>query len=198
VSGTRVAGAAALLAVGVAVVGCGGSSKSRLSPAARPSPTPTAAVSASVGSGRHHGHRRAARTATPSAPSFTTAADQICRNYRQQVAPLGQATTLSAQERIFGSVVGDAHAAIARLRSLSPPGTDAREFSAFVRNTARSVDDFMAAQNRTRSTQESAGVQVEARDFADFQGAAQASTAAHAAARSVGLRVCGSGGSDWL
>jgi hypothetical protein len=199
VSGPRATGAAALLAVGVAVAGCGGSSKPSRPAAAHPSsPAPIAAVSAAVGSGGQHGHRRATRKATLSAPSFTATADQICRSYRQQVAPLGQATTLTAQERVYASVVGDAKAAIARLRSLSPPGADAAEFSTFIHNTARAVNDFTAAQSRTRSTEESVGVRTEAQDFADFQGAAKAATAAHTAARSLGLRVCGSAGSDWL
>jgi len=60
------------------------------------------------------------------------------------------------------------------------------------------IDDFVAAQRRSRSTQETAGTQVEAQDFSSFQRVARDASAAGAVARRLRLRVCGSPGSDWL
>jgi hypothetical protein len=129
---------------------------------------------------------------------FASAADTICRAYRQHVASEGQATTLTAQERIYARVVDTATRAIASLRALSPPAGERATFTRYLQLTGTAIDDFVAAQRRSRSTQEAAGTQAEAQDFSSFQRVARDATAAGAVARQLRLRVCGSPGSDWL
>jgi hypothetical protein len=129
---------------------------------------------------------------------FVVKADAICRAYRSGVQSVGQATTLTAQEHIYAQVVDDARAAIDRLERLQPPAAGTSRFRSFLADTSAAVNAFVAAQSRSRSTQEATGVAVEQGDFAAFQRVGHEAAAAGAQARALGLRICGSAGSDWL
>jgi hypothetical protein len=129
---------------------------------------------------------------------FEVKADAICRAYRSGVQSVGQATTLTAQEHVYAQVIDDARAAIGRLDRLQPPAADTGRFRSFLSDTSAAIDAFVAAQSRSRSTHEATGVAVEQGDFAAFQRVGRESAAAGTQARALGLRVCGSSGSDWL
>jgi hypothetical protein len=138
-------------------------------------------------------------TAAPLArTTFASEADDVCRDYRGEVAGKGGASTLPAQEKVYATVVDDATRALVRLQALSPPAAQRRLFLRYLALTGGAVDDFAAAQGRSRSTSETTGAKVEARDLRTFALLARRVTAARAAARALGLRVCGSMGSDWL
>jgi hypothetical protein len=136
----------------------------------------------------------------PALPSarFAAAADAICGTYRRHSSATSQATTLAAQEHIYAGVVDAATEAIASLRALSPPAAERPTFTRYLQLTATAIDDFVAAQGRSRSTREATGVEVENQDFLTFQHLAHDATAADAVARKLGFDVCGSAGSDWL
>jgi hypothetical protein len=137
--------------------------------------------------------------ATPLAsPSFVSEADAICSSYRGQVKGEGAASTLPAQERIYSTVVDDATQAMVRLQELSPPAAERGLFVRYLKLTGGAIDDFSTAQRRSRSTKEATGTAVDGQDFAAFQTLAGRVTAARGVARKLGLRVCGSPGSDWL
>jgi hypothetical protein len=137
--------------------------------------------------------------AAPAArPAFLSAADAVCRSYRSEVAAQGDAGTLTAQEKVYGTVVDDATRAIVRLQRLSPPAAERPLFLRYLALTGGAIDDFAIAQRRSRSTSEKDGTSVEGSDFSTFQVLARRVTAAHAVAHRLGLRVCGSAGSDWL
>jgi hypothetical protein len=129
---------------------------------------------------------------------FVSEADSVCSDYRREVANEGAASTLPAQERIYSTIVDDATQAITSLQRLSPPGADRSLFQRYLTLTAQAIDDFSAAQRRTPSTSEATGTAVDGQDFEAFQALAGRVTAARAVARRLGLRVCGSPGSDWL
>ena len=84
------------------------------------------------------------------------------------------------------------------LTELSPPTSEAPGLRRFATMTVASVIAFAEAQSRTRSTSEAVGAQVEARDLADSARSSRDATAASAAARQLGLHVCGSPGAAWL
>jgi hypothetical protein len=84
------------------------------------------------------------------------------------------------------------------LTQLSPPTGDEPGLRRFVTMTAASVIAFADAQSRTRSTSEAVGAQVEAQDLADSGRSSRDAAAAVAAARQLGLHVCGSPGAAWL
>jgi hypothetical protein len=199
----------ALLAVAaLALAGCGSSAHtvtvtSSGSAGAGPSATASHATAndpaTSAGAGRSGSASGATSSATaPSPPRFDASADAICSSYRAAVGSAGHATTLVAQEQVFNTVVGNAERAVARLRALPVPAADAAEFGRFISLTAAAIKDFVDAQGRSRATSESSGVVTESQDFAAFQRAGRAAVAAGAAARGIGLHVCGSAGSDWL
>ena len=131
-------------------------------------------------------------------PAFLSAADAVCRSYRRQVAAEGGAGTLTAQEKVYVTVVDDATRAIVRLQALSPPAATRPLFLRYLALTGGAIDDFATAQRRSRSTSEKDGTAVEGSDFSAFQVLAKRVTAARAVAHQLGLRVCGSAGSDWL
>jgi hypothetical protein len=131
-------------------------------------------------------------------PAFLSAADAVCRSYRRQVAAEGAAGTLTAQEKVYVTVVDDATRAIVRLQALSPPAGVRPLFLRYLALTGGAIDDFATAQRRSRSTSEKDGTAVEGSDFSAFQVLAKRVTAARAVAHQLGLRVCGSAGSDWL
>lgn len=138
-------------------------------------------------------------TAAPLArTTFASEADGVCRSYRREVAGKGGASTLPAQERVYATVVDDATRALVRLQQLSPPAAQRPLFLRYLALTGGAVDDFAAAQRRSRSTSVTTGNKVEARDLRTFALLARRVTAARAVARELGLRVCGSAGSDWL
>jgi hypothetical protein len=194
---TRIGAAAALAAV--AIAGCGGSSKPQHNAVSGQPVGGTAAVApaAQKNGARASGHRGVSEH-HDSSSELISAADAICRGYRHQVGSVGKATSLSAQEHVYSDVVGAAQSALAKLRALAPPASDGPGFTLFVHQTSAAIGDFVAAQARTRSTQESVGVEAEQHDFAAFERAAHAAAAAQGAARQLGLHVCGSPGSDWL
>jgi hypothetical protein len=140
----------------------------------------------------------AAPTAPTARPAFVSAADAVCRSYRSEVAAQGGAGTLTAQEKVYVTVVDDATRAIVRLQALSPPAAARPLFLRYLALTGGAIDDFAIAQRRSRSTSEKDGTSVEGSDFSTFQVLARRVTAAHAVAHRLGLRVCGSAGSDWL
>jgi hypothetical protein len=141
-------------------------------------------------------------TASAGAPlanaKFASLADAICRAYRKHVHGANEQATLSEQEQVYAGVVDTATRSIASLRALSPPLAERAEFSRYLQLTGTAIDDFVAAQKRNRSTSESTGSSVEAQDFSSFQRVARDATAAATVAGRLGLRVCGSPGSDWL
>lgn len=134
----------------------------------------------------------------PKSSPFIRAADAVCRAYRQQVRPLGQASTLAAQEQIYPTLVADARAAVTKLQTIKAPSGDASAFSVFITNTNDAINAFVAAQDRTTSTVESQGTAMEEQDFHSYQTAIDDATTAGNAARALGFRVCGSPGSEWL
>jgi hypothetical protein len=130
---------------------------------------------------------------------FLTSADQICGNYRATVRGIGSgATTLASQEAELPNLVAATAATLKRLRALSPPRADAALAGRFVNLTATSVADFIYAQSRSSSTSESAGATSETRDMNLARRSASDAVAAAAAARRLGLHVCGSPGAEWL
>lgn len=139
-----------------------------------------------------------AASATAGGPTFASAADAICGTYRREVSPANAARTLTEQERVFSRVISAARRAISRLHQLSVPAGQLKVFRSFIDHTSAAVDEFASAQARSRTTQESDGVATEEQDFAAFQRAGRDATAGDAAAHRLGLRVCGSPGSDWL
>jgi hypothetical protein len=170
-----------------------------------------------VNPGRRHVHTRPAQvvagtggvivpavhiTLAPAAPAarpaFLSAADAVCRSYRSEVAAEGGAGTLTAQEKVYVTVVDDATRAIVRLQALSPPAAARPLFLRYLALTGGAIDDFAIAQRRSRSTSEKDGTAVDGSDFGAFQVLARRVTAARAVAHQLGLRVCGSAGSDWL
>jgi hypothetical protein len=227
---------AVVVAVGVGVAGCGGSSRGSAQPAAAAAATAAAAGGSTVASAptpaaanrsgqqapaskprRHHAAARPLKvvsgtggvivpaahiTLASAAPlvrtSFVSEADAVCRDYRGEVAGKGGASTLPAQEKVYATVVDDATHALVRLQQLSPPAAQRRLFLRYLALTGAAVDDFAAAQGRSRSTSAATGNKVEARDLRTFALLARRVTAARAVARQLGLRVCGSAGSDWL
>jgi hypothetical protein len=140
----------------------------------------------------------AAPAAPAARPAFLSAADAVCRSYRSEVAAEGVAGTLPAQEKVYVTVVDDATRAIVRLQRLSPPAAARPLFLRYLALTGGAIDDFAIAQRRSRSTSEKDGTSVEGGDFSAFQVLARRVTAARAVAHQLGLRVCGSAGSDWL
>jgi hypothetical protein len=130
--------------------------------------------------------------------SFVAKADAICGAYRDQVKGENAASSLPAQERIYSTIVDDATQALVRLQGLSPPASERRLFTRYLAATGAAIDDFSAAQRRSRSTSEATGTAVDGQDFETFQALAGRVTAARGVAHRLGLRVCGSAGSDWL
>jgi hypothetical protein len=131
-------------------------------------------------------------------PTFATAADAICRSYRKEVNPANAARTLTEQEQVYSRVITAARHAVSKLHRLSAPSAQLGGFRSFVTHTSAAIDEFASAQARSRTTQESGGVTSEQQDLAAFQRAGRDATAGDAAARKLGLKVCGSPGSDWL
>jgi hypothetical protein len=126
------------------------------------------------------------------------AADGICRSYRQQVAPLTNASGLTATEQIAPTLIGDARAAVTKLEALSAPPADAANFQQFTSMTSSAIDQFGAAQSRSASTKESVGVASEQQDYTAYESAIKDAQTAATAAQTLGFQVCGSPGSDWL
>jgi hypothetical protein len=134
-----------------------------------------------------------------SAPTFVASADAICRSFRAHARQIGAgATTLAAQETELGHLVTVTEQSIRSLTDLSPPTPEAAGLRRFATMTVASVVAFAEAQSRTRSTSETVGSQVEAHDLAAAQRSAHDAAAASAAARQLGLHVCGSAGAAWL
>jgi hypothetical protein len=216
----------ALLTTASAAIGsCGGSSPPRhpltfvppgvgASPGAGGAGTP---ATASTPAGATRGGARAAVGATSSgvsvagatvtfatpggesAPTFVASADAICRSFRTRARKIGAgATTLAAQETELGHLVSVTERSIRALTALSPPAGDAAGLRRFATMTVASVVAFAEAQTRTRSTSEALGTQVEARDMRASERAARDAAGAAAAARRLGLHVCGSPGAAWL
>ena len=96
------------------------------------------------------------------------------------------------------TIVDDATQALVRLQGLSPPASERRLFTRYLAATGAAIDDFSAAQRRSRSTSEATGTAVDGQDFETFQALAGRVTAARGVAHRLGLRVCGTAGSDWL
>jgi hypothetical protein len=152
-----------------------------------------AAVAATVSSS-------ASQASGSSGAQFAAAADAICTGYREEVRSTGaHATTLAAQEGELQDLVGETAAALGQLAALSPPPGDGALVRRFVALTRSSVGDFVRAQNRSRSgTTEAATVALEDQDLRLAQASARGALAAQAAARRLGLHVCGSAGAEWL
>lgn len=186
-----------------------------------------AAPAASAARGVHRRHARAAharastRSQSPSAavgasdspsvaaqpavanapsvpPSFASQADAVCSSYRQNVSGLHLSASLTEQEKVFPTILSEAHAAISRLTGLTPPRADAAAFAAYVHLTSAAVDDFVKAQAKSRSTRESVGVAQMQQNVATYRTLGRVVTAAGGIARHLGMHVCGSAGSDWL
>jgi hypothetical protein len=96
------------------------------------------------------------------------------------------------------TLVHDARAAVARLQTLSPPAPYAPTYSRFTDMTARSIDEFDAAQTRSRSKNVQVDEAQQQQDMAIYGKAVDDASAAGAAARQLGMRVCGSSGSEWM
>jgi hypothetical protein len=190
-------------------------------------PAAPAAPAASAARGVHRRHARAAharastRSQSPSAavgasdspsvaaqpavanapsvpPSFASQADAVCSSYRQNVSGLHLSASLTEQEKVFPTILSEAHAAISRLSALTPPRADTAAFTAYIRLTAAAVADFVKAQAKSRSTKESVGVAQMQKNVATYRALGRVVTAAGGIARHLGMRVCGSAGSDWL
>jgi len=130
---------------------------------------------------------------------FVASADAICRSFRDRARAIGAAaTTLGAQETELGRLVKATELSVKALTDLSPPTGDAAGLRRFAEMTVASVIAFSEAQSRTRSTSEAVGARVEAKDLADSERSSRDAASAQAAARTLGLRVCGSAGSAWL
>jgi hypothetical protein len=184
------ASAAADTSAGTESGSSAGSDGSTGSSAATPSSSAGAAISSASA------HPRAAHTGADR--RLVVSADAICRSYRREVAGENDASTLPAQEQEYSDIVQAAQNAVQQLRGLTAPAAQASIFARFVEDTADAISSFEAAQQRSRSTQESSGVQTEQQDFTAFQSAGRSASAGDAAARALGMRVCGSPGSDWL
>jgi hypothetical protein len=129
---------------------------------------------------------------------FMAAADAICRSYRKQVQPLNHPNGFAAVEEVEPELVRAADLALARLGALTPPRAEAAKFKVFTNMTAASVQETETATSRSKSTSEAVGGAQDWADFAAFGQAIQDADSAGAAARAIGLRVCGSPGSDWF
>jgi hypothetical protein len=131
--------------------------------------------------------------------AFVSSADAICRSFRARAHAIGTgATTLGTQETELPRLVATTEQSLRALTQLSPPTGDEPGLRRFVTMTAASVIAFADAQSRTRSTSEAVGAQVEAQDLADSGRSSRDAAAAVAAARQLGLHVCGSPGAAWL
>jgi hypothetical protein len=131
--------------------------------------------------------------------AFASSADAICRSFRARARAIGAgATTLVAQETELPHLVAATEQAVKALTELSPPTGDEPRLRNFVSMTAASLVAFAEAQSRTRSTSEAVGADVEAQDLADSARSSRDATAAAAAAKQLGLHVCGSPGAAWL
>jgi hypothetical protein len=130
---------------------------------------------------------------------FVGSADAICRGFRARARAIGAAAnTLGAQETELKHLLAATEQAVKALTDLSPPTADAPGLRRFAEMTVGSVIAFADAQSRTSSTSEAAGSAVEAKDLADSKRSSEDAAAAQAAARKLGLHVCGSPGSAWL
>jgi hypothetical protein len=138
-----------------------------------------------------------AKALAPSSP-FIRAADAICSQYRQNVAPLGKATSLTATEQIRTTLINDARQAVTQLQGLSPPAADASTYQQFTSLTSSAITAFASAQTQSTSTVEATGVAVEQQDMARYETAINDAQSADANAHKLGFQVCGSPGSDWL
>jgi len=131
--------------------------------------------------------------------TFVASADAICRSFRARAHAIGAgATTLVSRETELGHLLSATEQSVKALTGLSPPVVDAAGLRRFAAMTVASVIAFSEAQKRTSSTSEAAGSQVEAKDMADSAQSSTDAIAAQAAARKLGLHVCGSPGSAWL
>jgi hypothetical protein len=219
---------AALAVASLAIGGCGGSSSPKPSKRAVFVPTAAGSTTASSTSSpvrAQSKHASASAGATSSArvattpgsgglpvakvtfaapggqsrATFVASADAICRRFRARARAIGAgATTLAAQETELGHLVTATQQSVKALTELSPPTSEAPGLRRFATMTVASVIAFAEAQSRTRSTSEAVGAQVEARDLADSARSSRDATAASAAARQLGLHVCGSPGAAWL
>jgi len=167
-------------------------------------PVAGAGSSAGTGAGTGAGSAQAAKVtfAAPGGESraqFVGSADSICRSFRAHARAIGAAaTTLAAQETELKHLVTATEQSVKALTDLSPPTADAPGLRRFAEMTVGSVIAFADAQSRTSSTSEAAGSAVEAKDLAYSSRSSQDASAAQAAARRLGLHVCGSPGSAWL
>jgi hypothetical protein len=110
-----------------------------------------------------------------------------------------RATTLAAQEGELQDLVGETAAALGQVSALPPPPGEDALVARFVALTRASVGEFVRAQNRSASgTGEGAAVALEDQDLSLAQASARDALAAQAAARRLGLHVCGSAGAEWL
>jgi hypothetical protein len=159
---------------------------------------PASAVAASVS--RPASAPAASAPAVASSPSaFVDSADAICSGYRRSVRATGAgAVTLVAQENELSTLVSQTATALKRLQALGPPSGEDPLVSRFIALTRTSVGDFVRAQARSSSTSESVGNATQARDMALAESSAKAALRADAAARKLGLHVCGSEGAEWL
>jgi hypothetical protein len=162
--------------------------------------TPAAATSSSTGS-RHPPVSKItfAPPGGDTSPAFLSSADAICRSFRARARAIGAgATTLVSQEAELDNLLSATERSLKALTQLSPPASDEPGLRRFVTMTAAAVVAFADAQSRTRSTSEAVGAQVEGQDLADSARSSRDVTAAAAAARQLGLHVCGSPGAAWL
>ncbi|HEX4107804.1 MAG TPA: hypothetical protein VHX88_06690 [Solirubrobacteraceae bacterium] len=203
-SGARAALAVAVAAIAPLLAACGSGGQKASTSARRGEGSAQAVTPASVGSGHGgvHAHRRSGSTtkAIATTVSFTSAADRVCRDYRQRVHSIAaQATTLSAQEVELGTLVTTARHAIAELRALSVPRADAAALAQYTELTADAVSGLAAAQRPVGSRQESENTAIETQNIQTYEHAAgDAEHARTVAQHGLHLHVCGSAGADWL
>ena len=159
-----------------------------------------AAAPGSAGSGHHAAAKVTfAAPGQESAATFLSSADGICRSFRATARTIGAgATTLGTQEAELPHLLAATQSSLNALTELSPPAADEPGLRRFVTTTAAAVVAFGQAQTRTHSTSEAVGSRVEAQDLADSARSARDVVAAAAAARQLGLHVCGSAGAAWL
>jgi hypothetical protein len=133
------------------------------------------------------------------APAFVAAADRICGDYRSQAGQIqGGATTFALQEKEEPALIDAVRSALAKLRALAPPAPDRTLLGRLVEDTSSSVDAFISAQHRTHSTAVGPNQQVAQQDSEAYARSVALAKSADAAAHQLGMRVCGSPGSDWL
>jgi hypothetical protein len=131
--------------------------------------------------------------------AFAVAADNICSANRGTVHQIGAAaTTWSLQQSELHDLVQATNSSLTKLEALTPPSKNAALARKYFSLTASSIQEFVSAQQRSTSTNEAVGVANERSDTAAAENSGNDALAAQAAARKLGMRVCGSSGAEWL